>query len=227
MSIKVSAVITSGGKALRFGKNKMLYLLKNKPVIIHTVKRFSQAKNINEIIVLVKKEEINLYKDLFKKEKLNVKIVEAEKERIMSVYKGVKEAKGKYVITHDGNRPLTPIKLIEKLIKEVIKYGAAMTAIPPTATIKTHKNLFIEKSLARQDTWIAQTPQGFERKLLLKAFEKAINDKHFVSTDDSEMVTKIGKKVKIVPGDEINMKITYLQDIIIADKLLSYTNKNE
>ncbi len=225
MKINVSAVITSGGMAKRFGKNKMFFLLKGKPLIINTVQKFSQSKKIDEIIVLVRKEEMIAYKKLFEKEKLKVKLVAAKKERIISVYAGALAAQGKYVITHDGNRPLTPVALIDKLIEEVIKYKAAMTAIAPTATVKYSDGLFINKSLPRSKTWIAQTPQGFEKKLLLKAFEKAIKNKYFVPTDDSEIMSNFGKKVKIVPGDEINIKITYPQDIIIANELINYSDK--
>lgn len=219
----VSAVITAGGNGTRFGGDKMWALMKGRPLVLHTLEKFHQSNHIDEIIILVKKENINKYQKMVNKVGFNkVKIVPAASERIVSVYYGVKASQGKYVITHDGNRPLTPVYLIDKLIKEVIKYGAAMTAIPPIATIKYSNNVFVEKSLPRNKTWIAQTPQGFERELILKALKKAIAEEHFIATDDSELVTKLGKKVRIVPGDEVNIKITFPQDIIIAEQLLNF-----
>lgn len=224
MKNTVSAVITAGGNGTRFNGDKMLALIDGKPLIIHTLDKFQQSKNIDEIIVLIKEKDIKKYQKIIKKAGFTkTKIVPAATERIISVYYGVKAAKGKYVITHDGNRPLTSVNLIDKLINEVIKYGAVMTAVPPTATIKYSHNGFVGKSLPRDKTWIAQTPQGFERKLVLKAFKKAVDDKYFVPTDDSELVTRLGEKVKIVPSDEINIKITYPQDLIIAEQLLKFS----
>lgn len=224
MKNTVSAIITAGGNGTRFSGDKMLALIDGKPLIIYTLDKFQQSKNIDEIIVLIKEKDIKKYQKIIKRAGFTkIKIVPAATERIVSVYYGVKAAKGKYVITHDGNRPLTSVNLIDKLINEVIKYGAAMTAIPPTATIKYSNDFFVKESLPRNKTWIAQTPQGFERNLILRAFEKAIKDKYFVPTDDSELVTKLGKKVKIIPGEEINIKITFPQDIIIAEQLLKFS----
>lgn len=222
MSNKISAVITAGGKATRFGSDKMTVLIQGKPLLSHTLECFLSSKKITEIIVLIQKEKISLYKKfVLELNDKKVKIVEAKDERIISLYYGIKKAKGEYVITHDGNRCLTPTDLIDKLIDETIKYEAAMTAVLPTATIKYSENGFVEKTYPRSHTWIAQTPQGFKKDLILRALERALENKEFISTDDSEFITKIGKKVKIVPGDEINIKITYPQDLMLAEQLLS------
>jgi len=220
-----SVIITSGGNGSRFNGDKMLAILRGKPLIIHTIEKFHKLKNIDEIILLVKEDVIKKYQKIIGKNYLKVKIICACHERIASVFLGLKKVKNKYIITHDGNRPLTPVSLINKLMEETIKYKAVMTAIPPTATIKYANGNIVTKSLERNKTWIAQTPQGFETKLLLTAFQKAVDNKYFVSTDDSEFVTKIGKKVKILLGDEINIKVTFPQDLIIAEQLLSLSHK--
>ena len=225
MANTISAIITAGGNAVRFGSNKMITLLKGKPLIVHTLERFHQIKSINEIILLVKNEEIKLYQNIINKEGFKVKLVPAAPERITSLYFGIKLAKGKYVITHDGNRPLTPVRLINRVAKEVVKFKAVITAVKPTATIKYSDGNFVKLSLPRNETWIAQTPQGFERILVLKALKKAVEKKQFFATDDSEFVTKIGHRVKIIPGDDINIKITFPQDLIIAEQLLNLSIK--
>ena len=162
------------------------------------------------------------YQELFKGHNLNVKVVEGGNERIESVYNGVKASKGNIILTHDGARPLTPVWLIENLIKALKEHGAAMTAVPPTATIKyAEEDLIIQRSLARNTTWIAQTPQGFRRDILLSALESAIEEKYFVATDDSEIVAMYGHPVKIVPGDDVNMKVTVKSDLVIANELFS------
>lgn len=220
MKNTISVVITAAGDSFRFGENKMMALINGKPVLFYTLRQFQQVKAINEIIVVANKKNILEYRKIIKKFGFNAKITLGGPERIISVYNGIKASKGEYIITHDGNRPLTPAWLINKLIEKTIKYQAAMTAIPPTATVKYSNGFIIKKSLPRSKTWIAQTPQGFKREIILQALEKAIRDKYFIPTDDSELVTRLGKRVFIVPGDEINVKITYPQDLITVKQLL-------
>ena len=149
--------------------------------------------------------------------------MEGGKERIESLYNGVRASRGETILTHDGARPLTPLWLIDNLIQAVEKYGAAMTAIPPSATIKhAEEDLIIRNSLPRATTWIAQTPQGFRRDILLSSLESAIRQQYFVATDDSEIVSMHGHPVKIVPGDPVNMKVTFRSDLTIATELFKH-----
>lgn len=215
-----SVVITAAGNSTRFGEDKLLLEIAGKPVIIRTVEQFVQCSQIDEIIVATRKQDILHYQKLFKEYELIVKVVEGGSERIESIYNGAKASCGDIVLTHDGARPLTPVWLIDDLIDAAKKYGAAMTAIPPSATIKYAENdLIIRSSLPRATTWIAQTPQGFRRDILLNSMESAIHQKYFVATDDSEIVSMFGHHVKIVPGDPVNIKLTVKSDLSIANEL--------
>lgn len=216
----ISVVIAAAGNSTRFGENKLLLDIAGKPMIVRTVERFAKCHQVDEIIVSTRKQDILFYEELFRTNGISVKVIEGGNERIESIYNGVKASKGNIILTHDGARPLTPLWLIENLIKAVEEHKAAMIAIPPTATIKyAEDDLIIQRSLARNTTWIAQTPQGFTRDILLSAFESAINERYFVATDDSEIVALYGHKVKIVPGDHINMKVTVKSDLLIANEL--------
>ncbi len=215
----ISVVITAAGCSTRFGENKLLSDIGGKMLIVRTLEQFSKA-NVDEIVVATQRKDIEFYEKLFSENGLKVKVVEGGGNRIESVLNGVKSCSGDVVITHDGARPLTPVWLIQDLIKAVEENGAAMTAVPPVATIKyAEDDMMIQRSLARKTTWIAQTPQGFKREILLSCFEKAINDKYFVATDDSEIVAMNGHKVKVVPGDYINMKVTVKSDLAIVREL--------
>lgn len=223
-----SVVITAAGNSTRFGENKLLLEIAGKPIIVRTVEQFAGCGQIDEIIVATRKQDIPHYQGLFKKYDLTVKVVEGGAERIESMYNGAKASSGDIILTHDGARPFTPIWLINHLIQAVEEYGAAMTAVSPTATIKCAENdLLIRNSLPRANTWIAQTPQGFRRDILLNALESAINQKYFVATDDSEIVSRHGYPVKIVPGDPVNMKVTVRSDFVIATELYNLLLKNE
>lgn len=213
-----SLVITAAGNSTRFGENKLLLELGGKPVIFRTVEQFAKCPEIDEIIVATRKQDIPYYQELLKD--FNAIVVEGGAERIESLYNGVLAASGDIIVSHDGARPLTPLWLIQNLIQAAETYGAAMTAVPPTATIKhADEDLIIKNSLPRATTWIAQTPQGFKRDILLKSLETAIQDKYFVATDDSEIVAMHGFPVKIVPGDHVNMKVTVPSDLAIANEL--------
>ncbi|HEY2810501.1 MAG TPA: 2-C-methyl-D-erythritol 4-phosphate cytidylyltransferase [Rhabdochlamydiaceae bacterium] len=215
-----SVVIAAAGSSTRFGENKLLSAIGGKPLIVRTVQQFAPCDKIAEIIVATRAQDIAFYQELFKSHDLTVKVVEGGSERILSIYNGAKAACSDIILTHDGARPLTPLWLIEDLIKAVEQHHAAMTAIMPTATIKyAEADLIIQKSLPRQSTWIAQTPQGFKRDLLLSAMHVAIEEKYFLATDDSEIVALYGHKVKIVSGDPINIKVTVKSDLAIANAL--------
>ena len=97
-----------------------------------------------------------------------------------------------------------------------------MTAVNPTATVKitANQSMMITGTLPRIKTWIAQTPQGYYREILKQAMEKAVKDKYFVPTDDSEIVANMtSHDIMIVPGDHSNIKVTYRSDIVIANEL--------
>lgn len=224
----ISVIITAAGNSTRFGENKLLLDIGGKPLIVRTVELFSKCNQIDEIIVVTRTQDIVFYQELFHQHRLNVNVIEGGGERIESLYNGVKASKGNIIITHDGARPLTPLWLIENLIKAVEEHEAAMTAVSPTATIKyAEDDLIIRNSLARNTTWIAQTPQGFKRSILLNALKSAIDQKYFPATDDSEIVAMYGHKVKIVPGDYINMKVTVKSDLTIATEYFATTTSND
>lgn len=216
----ISVIITAAGDSTRFGTNKLLLDIGGKPLIVRTVEQFRQCAKVDEIIVTARAQDLLAYQHLFQEHDLDADVVEGGKQRIESIYRGVLASKGSLIITHDGARPFTPVWLIENLMKAVEEHGCAMTAVPPTATIKyAEEDLIIQRSLERSKTWIAQTPQGFKRDILLHALEQAIDQKYFVATDDSEIVAMFGYPVKIVPGDHVNMKVTVKSDAAIANEI--------
>lgn len=215
-----SVVITAAGNSTRFGENKLLLEIAGKPIIVRAVEQFAKCGQIDEIIIATRKQDIPHYQELLKDCSLAIKVVEGGSKRIESLYNGAKASSGDMILTHDGARPLTPVWLIENLIQAVEKHGAAMTAVPPTATVKyAEDDLIIRNSLPRVTTWIAQTPQGFKRDILLHSLESAVSQKYFICTDDSEIVSMHGYPVKIVPGDPVNIKITFKSDLVIANEL--------
>ena len=197
----ISALITAAGSSTRYGKNKMLEPVQGKPLLIRTLEKFLVCKEIEEIVVTARDSDKQTYEKLTRGLDI-VKIVIGGKQRIESLLNALNASCGDILITHDGARPLVTPNLIKELISWAKKTGAAMTAVNPTATVKITDNqsMKITGTLPRVNTWIAQTPQGYSREILKKALEKAVKDKYFVPTDDSEIVANItSHDIMVVP----------------------------
>ena len=220
-AIMISALITAAGSSTRYGKNKMLEPVQGKPLLIRTLERFLACGEIEEIIVAARGTDKETYEELTRELDI-VKVVIGGKQRIESLLKALNASSGNILITHDGARPLVNPALIKELISCVKKTGAAMTAVNPTATVKITDNqsMMITGTLPRIKTWIAQTPQAYNRKILKQAMEKAVREKYFVPTDDSEIVANMtSHNIMVVPGDHSNIKVTHRSDIVIANEL--------
>lgn len=125
------------------------------------------------------------------------------------------------MLIHDIVRPLVRREHIEAVIHKVKEYHAAIIAAPMKATVKEAGNdLRIQRTIPRNNLWMAQTPQGFKRELILNVFSRLKDvDREF--TDDAEMVECAGYPVCIVPGTDENIKITTPEDMRIAEALLT------
>lgn len=223
----VSAIIVAAGKGSRMAaaKNKVYLNLRGMPVLYYTIKVFQNIPEIREIVVVASKGEIEYCREniverySFNKVK---KIVEGGDERQESVYNGLMaiDEKAKIVAIHDGARPLIDGKIIINAIKDAFIYKAVGVAVPVKDTIKiADENNIVVNTPDRKSLWAIQTPQIFERELIITAHEKAIQDR-FTGTDDTVLVERLGYKVRLVEGDYKNIKITTPEDLIIAEALL-------
>ncbi|MDE2217656.1 MAG: 2-C-methyl-D-erythritol 4-phosphate cytidylyltransferase [Planctomycetota bacterium] len=226
--MKVSVVLVGAGLGLRMGGavKKPFMQIHGKPIFLHTIERFSQNDMIKEIILVVGETEIQSIReqwqsalDTFKVKK----IVPGGKRRQDSVYNGLcqTETDAEIVLIHDAVRPLVRREYIEAVIQKTKESHAAILAAPIKATVKeVGNNFYIQRTIPRNSLWMAQTPQGFEKSLILKAFHQ-FKDTGVEFTDDAEMVEKLGYPVCIVPGTDENIKITTPEDIKLAEALLA------
>jgi 2-C-methyl-D-erythritol 4-phosphate cytidylyltransferase/2-C-methyl-D-erythritol 2,4-cyclodiphosphate synthase len=123
------------------------------------------------------------------------------------------------VLVHDGARPFVTDDSIEALIESAAKYGAAVVAVPVKDTIKAAEAGIFTETLDRSRLYSIQTPQGFERKRLIAASQKAFAE-NFYGTDDAVLVEKMGEKVYLVKGDYNNIKITTKEDLKMGEAIL-------
>jgi 2-C-methyl-D-erythritol 4-phosphate cytidylyltransferase len=124
------------------------------------------------------------------------------------------------VLVHDAVRPFASSELVSNIIKAVKKYNAAIPATMPKETIKQKDNNdCVRLTYARSLLASVQTPQGFNKNILIDAYKKAKKD-NFYGTDDASLVEHSGNKVKIIQGEETNIKITTPLDLEIAYLIL-------
>lgn len=212
--MKFSAIIPAGGTSSRFkGKtNKLLEKIYDKEVIHYTVDAFVQAE-VEEIIICANPAIIPTLSELFKNYH-TVKVISGGKTRQESVYKGLQEASGEYVLIHDGARPMITKELIQKVEKEVILKKSVTVMTKTIDTIKeVDETGKVIKTIDRTKLYNTQTPQAFETKLIKEVHER-LKFKNF--TDDAGMVEFLGKDVYIVEGDYTNIKVTTQSDIALA-----------
>ena len=223
----ISAIILAGGKGKRMGTSvsKQFIDIKGKPVIYYTLKKFIENKRIDNIIVVLAKDEVEYFKkNVLKKYELKIdKIVIGGKERQDSVYNALKSLDNSntdIVLIHDGARPFISEKIVSEGIKFAQIYGAAAPGVMPkdTIKIKNEKNFSINTP-NRANLVSIQTPQVFKFDEILECHEKIKYNGEMV-TDDTMVVEMYGYSVYIYEGEYTNIKITTPEDLILCERLI-------
>ena len=216
------AVIVAAGSASRMGGiDKIMAPLGGEPVIVRTVRQFQQCDAIREIVVVTRSDLIVPIMDLchdFDKVKA---VVVGGDDRAASVNMGLNtlSSKCRLVAVQDGARPFADWQLIDRVVRAADAYGAAAPAIPVKDTVKVVQGGIVKETPERSTLKAVQTPQVFDFDMLRAALKQARLDKLAI-TDDCSAVEHMGMSVKIVEGDEKNIKITTPMDLKIAELLL-------
>ena len=222
----ISAIILAGGKGkrMRSAISKQFIDIKGKPIIYYTLKKFSENKKIDNIIVVLPEDEVKYFKEnILKKYELRInKIVIGGKERQDSVYNALKSLKNSstdIVLIHDGARPFISERIINEGIKFAEIYGAAAPGVMPKDTIKVknEKNFSVDTP-NRANLVSIQTPQVFKFDEILECHEKIRYNGEKV-TDDTMVVEKYGYSVYLYDGEYTNIKVTTPEDLILAERL--------
>jgi len=222
-SHRVSAIITCGGRGVRFGSNKLLVKINGVTVLEKTVREFVHPA-VDEIVVTAAPEYREAYERiLLDKARLPVTLVDGGEERFLSAMKGLAATSGSMIVVHDGVRPFVNSELITRALDAGVEHGAAMLGTPTVVQLKlVDDEEFISGSLDRSHSWLGQTPQVFLRDLLEKAYTRAVADSYARVSDDADLVAEYtGHRVKIVRGEDYNIKITTRTDLLIADQIMA------
>lgn len=219
---RCGAVIVAAGSASRMGGiDKVMASLGGTPMVARTAAAFQNCDAIAEIVIVTRPDLIRPISALCAEMDKVRAVVAGGSSRQESVWLGLNALSEDIQLAaiHDGARPLVSNLVIDRTVRAANSYGAAAPAVPVKDTIKVVKGGLVEKTPERATLQAVQTPQVFDFDLLRGALKKAEEEKAAV-TDDCSAVERLGMKVKIVEGDERNLKVTTPMDLKIAEMLL-------
>lgn len=225
----VSAIIPAAGLGLRLKKKvpKALVKVNRRPIFIHTLVKISQHPYVKEIIVVAPHKYKGVFKNYIRKFRIakKTKVISGGLTRRESVENGLShiDPQCHLILIHDAVRPFVSYKLISAVVNQARRHKAAVLGLPVRATLKkseplrgarkVNKGIFVVKTVNRDNLWEIQTPQVFNKRLILKAFRRFKNRSF---TDDASLVEKMGVRVALVKGSRFNIKITTPEDLLIA-----------
>ena len=216
------AVIVAAGQSSRMGGiDKVMAPLKGEPMIVHTVRTFQNCDAIREIVIVTREDLIRPISDLCAGMDKVRAVVVGGKSRQESVGLGMNalSEKCKLAAIQDGARPLITWEIIDRVVRAANSYHAAVPVIPVKDTIKVCNTGLVISTPDRSTLRAVQTPQVFDFDLLRGALKKAEEDGAEI-TDDCSAVERLGMSVKIVEGDERNLKVTTALDLKLAEMLM-------
>lgn len=219
---RCGAVIVAAGSASRMGGiDKVMAPLGGTTMVARTAAAFQNCDAIAEIVIVTRPDLIRPISALCAGMDKVRAVVAGGSSRQESVWLGLNALSEDIQLAaiHDGARPLVSNLVIDRTVRAANSYGAAAPAVPVKDTIKVVKGGLVENTPDRATLQAVQTPQVFDFDLLRGALKQAEEEKAAV-TDDCSAVERLGMKVKIVEGDERNLKVTTPMDLKIAEMLL-------
>ncbi|OGX27251.1 MAG: 2-C-methyl-D-erythritol 4-phosphate cytidylyltransferase [Omnitrophica WOR_2 bacterium RIFCSPHIGHO2_01_FULL_48_9] len=231
--MKTQAIVPVAGSGARFQASlsvpqaipKPLILVNGKPLFVYTLEALHASSLIDSIILAVQETYLKEFAEIVRQYKLQKvsRIIPGGETRADSVFRGLQllDSHTKFVLIHDGVRPLVSTELIDQAIKLVKQHPAVITAVPVKPTIKKVdvQNMLVQETLERDTLWEVQTPQVFHKEVILRAHEQSGEGNR--ATDDAVLVEKLGIPVKVLQGDYKNIKVTTQDDLVFMETLLS------
>lgn len=221
----VSVIIAAGGCGERMGGiNKLMTEIGGMPVIAHSMRVFEELPEVMEIIVSIRREEIEAAENIAREFGISkfagcASGGETRQQSVVSALKRVSR-ETKLIAVHDGARPLVKGKYVRQCIKDAAVFGGAVLGVPVKDTIKEVREGLITDTPDRRLLYIAQTPQIFKKKIYFDGVNFA--EEHGLDfTDDCQLAEAVGLRVAVTLSDYANIKITTPEDLKIAELLLT------
>jgi 2-C-methyl-D-erythritol 4-phosphate cytidylyltransferase len=213
------------GKRMQSDRNKLLLSLADRPLLYWTLKAAEAAESISWIGIVAQPTDWQDIQAIVGSIEFSkpVALIVGGATRQESVYNGLQglPAAATHVLIHDGARCLATPSLFDRTAAALATTQGLIAAIPVKDTIKVvDEEMIITATPDRDLLWAAQTPQGFDVAILKDCHERG-KSAGWEVTDDAALFEKCGYPVKIVPGEETNLKITTPVDLAIAHFILA------
>src|SRR5215472_3098383 len=211
--MRVAALVLAAGRGERVGATlpKALLALAGRPLLVHAIEGLVACAELEAIIPVVPAAQLGECAALLRGRERQ----DSTRVGLAALPPGVE-----LVAVHDAARPLVRAREVAAVVAAARRHGAALLAVPLRDTLKRVVDDRIAETLPRASCWAAQTPQVFRVEWLREALAKADAD-GFGATDDAQLVERLGIPVHVVPGDPGNLKITWPEDLEIAELLLA------
>lgn len=225
--MRVAALVPAAGRGKRLGAKvpKIFLRVGGVPILIHTLKQLSSAFSFGDIVVAVDGAELKKTAKLLSHYRIpNVRVVEGGRTRAESVLLalGAAHPSCDWVLVHDAARPFPSRKLVRSVVRGALRTGAALCALPATATVKRvdpGKRVVLGTE-DRDALFFAQTPQVFKRKLFERRY-RMLGKRALSCTDDAALFDGSSVKVGVVPGESLNLKVTVPGDLELFKRYLN------
>ncbi len=219
-------VAAGSGSRLGVGEAKAFVKLHGCPMLHYSLATLAKLPSIAEVVIAIPTGMERKTRDEVAKAGLEVpvKITPGGIERQDSVRAALAlaSAEAEVIIIHDAARPFADATLFTRCLEVAAARGAAIAAIPVSDTLKRVAEGIIHATVKRAGLYQAQTPQAFQRRLLIAAHDRATRER-VIATDDADLVEQIGGTVEIVEASALNMKITTKMDLMIAEAIAAST----
>jgi 2-C-methyl-D-erythritol 4-phosphate cytidylyltransferase len=225
--MKTIAIIPAGGAGKRMGGGvpKQYLSLAGVPILVHTLRVFQCSSLIDEILLVVPEGDIPaVRRDLVQRYRISKvsSVHHGGRERQDSVRNALAHLRDEHevIVIHDGVRPFVTGEMIERAITGAKEFGAVTVGVPIRDTVKAvDAAREVVRTVCREGLWLTQTPQAFRREVILAAYARAEAD-GFYGTDEASLVERTGIPVRMILGDEDNIKVTMPEDLVRGDMIL-------
>ncbi len=226
---KFAVILPAAGRSTRFRDphyKKPFAVLGGKAVWLHSAERFLNRNDVKQVIVVIADEDREEFSRKFGANLaiMGVDVCQGGAERADSIQNALARVRDEvdFIAVHDAARPCLADKWIDQVFAAAEQTGAAILAVPISATLKRAAKgakgaSVIAETVDRSGLWEAQTPQVFRRDLLNKAYAARGGAS---PTDDAQLIEKLGVPVTLVEGSPMNVKITTKDDLRLAEQIL-------
>lgn len=214
--MSISLIIPAAGIGKRFSANikKQFTEIDGRPLIYWTIKRLITAYNFDELIIGLNQDDIKFMDNVISYLNINIPHIYTEggRERANTVFNCLLKSNCSYAAVHDSVRPFVSSQTVKNTIDKAYQTNAAICGIPVRDTVKKINGSIIEKTVSRDNLFLAHTPQVFKKNIILNAMHSALEN-NIIVTDEASACEYAGIKVETVLSNYENIKVTYSEDI--------------